>query len=364
MSRKAALASTGARLVRLATDKSSATVTRTHSCFGSEDEGTPAQQAASDADSALGEDSTAVAEAEELRAVVECLEALQLQQRSPQQPNPRVDTLLAQVLADHPEWRGRMAVAAKSALIRRKILAAAPPGGHTSSMKHSTNLSADSFQDQRWSSSFSSSSMPSRSSSMPSRSIRDTVDGLHKDPTLFKAPSFSLSRSRRFEGLDESELGTPMELSSKISPGPGAYSKSLPRGPAFKDGWEKVVLGANHTCPWKTALGRQINPVHVDATSLPSAPAYSFSSSRRAASDPYLQTQTPLPKPGHSKAPSLQFGSKRACSTGTLPRVRCIPAPPRLYESEGAAIMATSATSTAEPQQPEITSFERPTMMR
>jgi len=356
MSKKAVLASTGARLVRLATDKSSASATKTHSCFGSEGEGTPAQQAASDVCSALGEGSTAVTEAEEFRAIVERLEALQLQQRSPQQPNPGVDTLLAQVLADHPEWRSRMAVAAKSALVRRKILAAPPPrSGHHASRR---SLSAVSLRDQRWSSSVSSSSMPRRNS-------RTAMDGLHKDPTIFNAPSFSLSRSRRFEGVgDDSEMGTPVELSSKISPGPDAYSKSLPRGPAFKDGWEKVVIGPSHTCAWKTALGGQINPVHVDATSIPSAPSYSFSTSRRTASDPYLQPRKHFPEPGHSKATSSCFGSKRAHSTGTLPRVRCIPAPPQPDETEGAAAVATSAPPTAELQQLEITALERPMLLR
>jgi len=342
--------------VRLATDKGSATVTRSHSCLGSDGERTPGQ-AASDLGSALGESSTVVAEAEELRAVVERLEALQLQQRSPQQPNPRVDTLLAQVLADHPDWRSRMAVAAKSSLIRRKILAAAPPSGSTSRMKHYESLSADTLQDHRWSSSVSS-------SSVPSRSLRNSMDGLHKDPTLMKAPSFSLSRSRRFEDMgDQSESGTPAELSSKVTPGPGAYSKSLPRGPAFKDGWEKVVLGANHTCPWKTALGRQINPVHVDATSLPSAPAYSFSTSRRTASDPYLRPRTPCAAEHLSKAPPSDFGSRRARSTGTLPRVRCIPEPPSPNEAEVAATPAYSAPPTAEPQQLERTALKPPTIV-
>merc|ERR1712008_468647 len=157
--------------------------------------------------------------------------------------------------------------------------------------------------------------------------------------------------------------GMPAELSGKINPGPGHYSKSLPRGPAFKDGWEKVVLGANHTCPWKRALGRQINPVHVDATSLPSAPAYSFCTSRRVASDPYLLSRSSFPEPGHSKAPSSHFGSKRARSTGTLPRMQCIPAPPEESELEGAAAAATSAPPSAEPQL-EMTAFEPPMMPR
>merc|ERR1712008_674503 len=100
-----------------------------------------------------------------------------------------------------------------------------------------------------------------------------------------------------------------------------------------------------------------------DATSLPSAPAYSFSTSRRVASDPYLLSRSSFPESGHSKAPSSHFGSKRARSTGTLPRMQCIPAPPE-FELEGAAAAATSAPPSAEPQQLEMTAFEPPMMPR
>merc|ERR1712151_240296 len=45
------------------------------------------------------------------------------------------------------------------------------------------------------------------------------------------------------------------------------------------------VTGANHVFPWKKSLGRQINPIDVDATSLPSAPCFSFAKTRRTVSE-------------------------------------------------------------------------------
>lgn len=56
----------------------------------------------------------------DLQTVVAHLEELQFAQRSPQQPNPKVDRAIETVLATRPEWRARMAVMTSSVLLRQK----------------------------------------------------------------------------------------------------------------------------------------------------------------------------------------------------------------------------------------------------
>merc|ERR1719401_1557555 len=141
------------------------------------------------------------------------------------------------------------------------------------------------------------------------------------------------------------ELDTA-EHQRRGNPGPGAYFKSQPRGTAFStDGGETVVLGSNHVCPWKKCLGRNINPVHVDGTTLRSSPCFSFSKTRRSVSevslgvgpDPgptksdrgclspgpvYEHHGTFRPRPQQSQSTSPK---RKARSSTSTPKVRMIP---------------------------------------
>merc|ERR1719444_256643 len=112
-------------------------------------------------------------------------------------------------------------------------------------------------------------------------------DKLPVHPLLSSSAFYSLPRNKRFPGTKERSMEIDAaEHQRRGNPGPGAYFKSQPRGTAFSvDGGETVVLGANHIAPWKKVLGHNINPVHVDGTTLRSSPCFSFSKTRRCASD-------------------------------------------------------------------------------
>lgn len=294
---------------------------------------------------------------EELRVIIAHLESLQAQQRSPQQPNPEVDVLLARVLAGHPEWRARMAVLSRSALLRRKILTALPQGGRAvgSSVLGSTHLWRKDkvpahFTDHNWPNALTTKlglhQLPGGSARHDSL-LRCPVEKIRIDPTISHSQCYSLPRAKRFEGVTETGEVNIAELQRRSTPGPGAYMKSVPRGTAFSDGGERAVFGANHICPWKKALGRQINPDNVDGTNLPSAPAYSFPMTRRTLSETavghvvqdggLVKSDLGALSPGMvyehlgsmrpASGPSLGF-KRRAKSTGAIPRVRCVPVPP------------------------------------
>lgn len=47
------------------------------------------------------------------------------------QPSKEIDELIRSILADRPEWRQRMAVMTRSALLRQRILDCQAPGGRT-----------------------------------------------------------------------------------------------------------------------------------------------------------------------------------------------------------------------------------------
>mmetsp|Transcript_96234 Transcript_96234/g.299094 ORF Transcript_96234/g.299094 Transcript_96234/m.299094 type:complete len:376 (-) Transcript_96234:19-1146(-) len=302
----------------------------------------------------------ATVDTEELRVVVSHLESLQSQQRLPQQPNPEVDSLLARVLAGHPEWRPRMAVMTKSALLRKKILSMVPEGGRAvgSGMLGSTHSwrqerVPEDFTDHNWPKATISQSglhhLPGGSAKHDSV-LRCPAEKLRMDPTLSHSQCYSVPKAKRFDGSASSTDLDRVEAQRRSTPGPGTYFKSMPRGTAFADGGERVVFGANHTYPWKKALGRQINPVDVDATSLPSAPAYSFPMTRRTLSETavsHVQQDGGAVKsdlgalsPGHVYEQLASFRPttgralglrRRAKSTGSMPRaskVRCIPVPP------------------------------------
>lgn len=234
----------------------------------------------------------------DVRALVEQLEELQALQRSPQQPNPELDRLLSQALAGHPEWRQRMAVLSKSAWLRKKIVATAVPGGRGvgsaalgSTHSWREDLSHESFTDHNW----PEVSVDERGSHLPGGThghhaalLRSSSDKVRMHPLLSHSANHSVPKADRFPGTNARGLvdRTKCLKSHSATPAPDAHFKSCPRGTAFAiDGGETVVMGPNHPCPWKRALGRQINPVDVDLTHMQSQPAFSFGKSRRAASE-------------------------------------------------------------------------------
>mmetsp|Transcript_13856 Transcript_13856/g.29002 ORF Transcript_13856/g.29002 Transcript_13856/m.29002 type:complete len:363 (+) Transcript_13856:153-1241(+) len=315
-----------------------------------------------DGGGALSVNTGPVAEPEDLRDVVARLEELQMRQRSPQQPIPELDALLARVLAQRPEFRPRMAVLTKSALLRKKILSAEPAGGRQagSAMLGTTfpwrKDRTEAFSDSNWPKVATHSEhglhhLPGGSSKHDGV-LRCPADKIPMNPLLSHTPYHSVPSTKRFPGTHHNGELNKKEVQKRGTPGPGAYSKSVPRGTAFSvDGGETIVLGANHVCPWKKALGRQINPIDVDATSLTSAPCYSFSKTRRTCSDTIVGHGVMEGGPvksdygGLSPGPVYEhFGSmrpltnptlgfrKRSRSTGSLTRIRCHPVEPEITE--------------------------------
>lgn len=306
--------------------------TRTHSHAGSDGDPGVANTSIADTTLLLGTDRSR--ETEELRSIVARLEAIQSQLRSPQQPSPELDAILARVLAGRPEWRTRMAVMTKSVLLRKKILTQMPSGGRAvgSSMLGSTHTwrqekLSDTCADHNW----------PGGTAKNVRVLQAPADKLRMNPTLSHSPNYSLSRDKRFQEVDN------LKPKGGGSPGPGAYFKSVPRGTQFSvDGGETVVLGANHHCPWKGCLGRQINPVDVDATTLTSAPAFSFSKTRRMISDTAMGHGSQFKSDYGTLSPGMvyeHFGTMRPIagrsqclgrskSSPNFPRVRCVPVEP------------------------------------
>lgn len=349
--------------VRMPTDGSSASGcrTRTLSHSGSEGGLTLASTLLMDRTSARSP--SASLETGEVKIVVDHLEALQASQRTLQQPNADFDGFLAMVLAGHPEWRQRMAVMTKSAHVRKKILTAQAPGGRgagsavlgTSHPWRQEKL-ADDFTDHNWPSAVANDKglhhLPG-GNSKHDNVMRCPIDKVRMHPLLAHSECYSFPKDRRGGGGGHThEDGTinKFEAQKKGNPGPGAYFKSAPRGTHFSvDGGETVIMGANHVCPWKKSLGRQINPVDVDGTHLPSAPAFSFAKTRRTVSDTAVghgvQDGGPVKSDQGCLSPGPvyeHFGSmrplisaslaekriRRSGSTGSLRRVRMIPMPP------------------------------------
>lgn len=301
-------------------------------------------------------------ELEDLRALVARLEGLQAQQRSPQQPSPEIDAELARVLAGRPELRPRLAVLTKSAALRKKILTQIPEGCRAvgSSMLGSTHpwrqgKVPDSFTDHNWPKAVMTESgvhqLPGGTAAHD-RLLRCPVEKLAMHPLLSHTPNYSVPRAQRFDGIGE--VGRAEAL-KKATPGPGAYFKSEPRGPAFSvDGGETMIVGANHVCPWKKCMGHNINPVFADATSLTSAPCFSFSRTRRTVSETavgvgcqdggpvktdlgglspgpvyeFHSSMRPLAGAGYGGAARSLALRRRARSSASLPRVRMEPVAP------------------------------------
>lgn len=303
---------------------------------------------------------------EDPRIVLDQLEALHSAQMiTPQQPCAALDALIRQAIAGRPGWRQKLAVMTKSPLLRKKILSIAPDGGHGASSSSMLGSShpwrkdkfADSFSDRTWPAAVASHGFDGRQRQAP-------VEQRRVDPLLSHSANYSLSKAQRFPGTKPSGEISKMAAHAKGTPGPGHYFHSLPRGVPFPEhGGEGMVFGANHICPWKGALGHNINPVDADQSVLQSAPKFSFSKSRRSVSEPnlgsgpaqgdFVKTDFGVESPGHvyecysSLRPSMRHSKASTNDTRTrlpalkshpipgrrrklqrVPRVRCIPVDP------------------------------------
>lgn len=233
---------------------------------------------------------------DDLQALVQQMEAYQAQQHSPQMPTPELDALLILALRGRPERRARLAVMARSALLRRKILACIPDGGRSigSSMLGESHLwrgpaNPEEWGDHNWPDSFTVGTGTKRPDTLGrNRSRRSEgpplkpVEQLRMDPTLERTATYSVPRATRFAPGGEYGKGTKPKDGT---PGPSDYFKSLPRGVSYSDGYGGVVLKANHSCPWKNPLGHHINPIESDQTVLQSQPTWTFPKTRRCLSE-------------------------------------------------------------------------------
>jgi len=281
----------------------------------------------------------------------------------------QIEMLIEQATNGRPEQRMRLASMTKSAWLRQKILGHAPSGGRSAgAMTLGTSHSwrheklPMHFTDHNWpkvavnphGSTHSGSYLPG-GDHRHTQVLRCPVDKLPINPTKDQQPNYSLTRERRWWGChDNGELDKNF-IQNRAPPGPGAYHKSLPRGPHFGvDNNETIVLGANHPCPWKSPMGQGINPtdVHVQSEHH-SAPKFSFSKTRRSCSETYLghgqQAGGPVKSdegclsPGivyehystFSQGPALR-GKKRTKSSG--PRVRMHLMPPEPEPGASSAI--------------------------
>lgn len=256
------------------------------------------------------------AEDSDLQSIVTQLESMQAQQRSPQQPNLQLDAMILQLIGERPERRQRMAIMTKSALLRKKILTVIPRGGRAvgcgvlgATYEWRTKALPDSYSDCNWPKAVHNQIgvhyLPG-GGPQHDRLLRSPSDKRTHHPTLQSSEFYSFSRAKRFHGTFENGELNPEEVQKRAPPGPGAYMKSVPGGTAFTvDGGETIVLGANHTYPWKKAMGRQLNPIEADATTLESAPCYTFPKTRRMVADTFA---------GHG----LKDGGPAKTDTGSL----------------------------------------------
>jgi len=282
-----------------------------------------------------------------------------------QQPHAalqEVEALISQACATRPENRTRLAAMTKSARLRQKILGHQPQGGRAAgcgvlgaSHPWRREKLPMNFTDHNWpkvaTKKMSGSFLPG-GDHRHTRLLRCSADQLPLNCTLELPASWTTAKDRkqgRFYGTKENGELDKHFLQLREPPGPGAYFKSLPRGPHFStDGGETVTLGANHPCPWKSPLGDYINPTDCNVQSVHHAPAkFSFPKSRRTVSETFLghgqQDGGPVKSdqgclsPGNvyehysSFRPGIPLqGKRRAKSTSSLakPKMRCQPVPP------------------------------------
>lgn len=257
----------------------------------------------------------------------------------------------------------RMASMARSGWLRQKIMAHMPRGGRGAGS--STLGSSYEWRHQKLPMNFTDHNWPKIAvnphdhpqmpgSFLPggdhrhTRLLRCPVDKQPQNPTLDKQPDYSLTRDKRWWGCKENgELDRHFQQ-NRMPPGPGAFLKSLPRGPHFHvDSGETVVLGANHPCPWKSPLGHAINPtVHDTLTQHHSSAKWSFSKTRRSCSETHLghgqqaggpvKTDEGCLSPGHvyelyttfANGPGLKGKRRTRSHHGSAPRMRMRPVPP------------------------------------
>lgn len=264
----------------------------------------------------------------DLRQILDQMENMQFAQRSPQQPNPELDRLIYQTFATRPEWRQRMAVMSKSSWLRKKLLMTMPPGGRAcgSSVLGATHPHRggmpDEFSDHNWPkvqvNHKGDYHMPG-GTLKHHRLLNAPVDKIRVDPLMARSPDHSFPKNQRFPGCHPSGEVNKDMMQKRGTPGPGHYHKSLPRGVAFSaDSGETIVFGANHMCPWKSALGHNINPVDVDHTTMTSQPKYSFSKTRRSISEPMSGHGMKYPKYGTMSGHGLQDGGPCKSDLGCL----------------------------------------------
>lgn len=204
-------------------------------------------------------------------ALLQQMEELQFRNRSPQQPNAELDALIFNVIQSRPEWRAKLAATTSSPWLRKKILSVLPPGTRATG-----SAALGSTHSWRSTSFARELTLSSTASAGPSQTR------VVYNPLITHSENYSFTSAQRFPGtLSNGELDKA-GIQNRGTPGPGSYFKSVPRGTAFTaDRGETIVFGANHICPWKGALGHQINPVQCDAGVLPAPKMYSFSKSRR-----------------------------------------------------------------------------------
>jgi len=284
----------------------------------------------------------------------------------PHSATHELETLIEQACAARPENRTHLAALTKSPWLRQKILACVPRGGRMAGS--STLGSAHGWiKKEKLSMTYTDHNWPkvavnSHASSLPgsflpggdhrhTRLLRCSSDQLPLNHTLHLPAAYSVSKDNkqgRFWGTkDNGEIDKRFQQ-LRGTPGPGAYHKTLPRGPHFSvENGETIVLGANHSCPWKTCLGHHINPTDISVQSVHhSAPTFSFSKTRRGISDTFLghgqQAGGPVKSdqgclsPGlvyehqSSFRPGIALKGKRTGhrKSGSKPRMRCIPVEP------------------------------------
>mmetsp|Transcript_29533 Transcript_29533/g.68106 ORF Transcript_29533/g.68106 Transcript_29533/m.68106 type:complete len:386 (+) Transcript_29533:106-1263(+) len=301
------------------------------------------------------------------------MERMQKQQRSPQQPTPELDRLIAEAISERPELRQRLAVKTKSALLRKKLLLAVPTGGravgsHQLGTTHPWRRPPhNTISDHNWPTAETLGStglhhLPGGGDKYE-RHLRATAEFVQYDPLISHTPNYSIPKAERFSAADSDGKVSKSRAQKMHSatPGPADYFKSVPRGTAFvDDDCETTLFGANHIYPWKTALGRQMNPVHCDATVMPSAPKHTFPRARRPASEVplghgqhdggpvktdrgclgpgpvYEHASSMRPREGRVYVPAM----KKSRSDATLRKVRCQyvplePAQGMLHASDG-----------------------------
>eukprot|EP00913_Durusdinium_trenchii_P029747 g27878.t1 len=162
----------------------------------------------------------------DLRSIVEHLENLQSQQRSPQQPNPRLDSMILQLIGGQPERRQRMAIMTKSALLRKKILSLIPTGGRAlgcgvlGATHEWRKTLPNCYSDCNWPkvahNSFGVHHLPG-GGAQHDRLLRSPSDKRTHHPLLPSSEFYSFPRARRFPGTHANGELNPEEVKKRAA---------------------------------------------------------------------------------------------------------------------------------------------------